>query len=1034
MHYIAPKVGLTLVLTLVLYCSLVGKAFAHHLCISDNASDLRTKSTLGPGREIKDEWVRSPLLGCQLTVEADLPAGTGRFADFERGQIVYSPAQRMVVAAYVDDAARLVAHWVVTTIFTYDFFLIRAQRVDGPDFGDPRKNTSQQTVSASHGTEGKFPYGAGAGTYSISVEGCDDDNLLGLIKTGSSSCKQSWSLPTVVDVAFVDVAHKADGVTELPSASSPAQTAATFDDRARIGYQNGCTLPLGGNPNEEFAFAALARLAMATRPGLGSCASNPADRIKAIQDVNAALSNAKVDANVGTDLSLLGADPGASVGGAVGCAVGASQGSVFGPFGAIVGCIGGALAGGAAGAAICGDTLGSGKGDYDMALRGLIPLMYEFGSILDDNVRLHVLNSLLNQTGGSDKVRTKYHICRATVDETENHVLATESSRYLTNQLRMAEMAKSHLPGTPEFEAARQTFDNTVNGLDGWMLNHLQKFLKGDFHEYNSRPYQRLSVMSIRNLADYASSAGVREEARMVLDYLAAKFAAGSVGLRRSAPFRRHNDHLGFTLLYSNYSDEETWRFMVMAGNTEAIRLLHHGHADWASAETMAYAGLGTYRVPDLILRTMIDKSSPYFQVIHHEGVELYSSDRSFLISAGGDYEPSRPVDEVLGLSKPDTDGTAQPTVLIPSFSGIDLNDMITINGAVGKKRTNTCVAPGFACGLNIVVPLHYQSNSSCFRVSGRWIFVDATPGCEGVPIRSRGFYVAVFRAACNNDCNGLGVTFGLFEVVDFDGESDFNTFVNTTIGNNGADPQFTSNGVNTYTTFDGRRISFTPNHAAGQWGITGGAGVNIPTDEEAWRLAKGDIIDADGSGCVVIKDAPSGRALVLDARTPPGSSVPVPKRTERTLIKDLTCDTPLSAAVIRRATAVPTAAVTPAKGAGYSALQGEWRIDEANLQDGMMVWSGDAVLSSGGTIVLDAHKNSIAGRSATQCERQTKLHAAFALGVAQQTVPFREMNCEGTTLSGEVRVASFSRDDRSFYGSFWQGGVKLGDFTASKQ
>jgi hypothetical protein len=135
-------------------------------------------------------------------------------------------------------------------------------------------------------------------------------------------------------------------------------------------------------------------------------------------------------------------------------------------------------------------------------------------------------------------------------------------------------------------------------------------------------------------------------------------------------------------------------------------------------------------------------------------------------------------------------------------------------------------------------------------------------------------------------------------------------------------------------------------------------------------------------------------------------------------------------------AAAVPTAtaAVATARGADYSALQGEWQIDEANLQAGRMVWSGDAVFSSGGTIVLDAHKDSIAGRSATQCERQTNLHAAFALGVAQQTVPFREMNCEGTTLSGEVRVGSFSRNDRSFSGSFWQGGVKLGDFTASKQ
>ncbi len=132
--------------------------------------------------------------------------------------------------------------------------------------------------------------------------------------------------------------------------------------------------------------------------------------------------------------------------------------------------------------------------------------------------------------------------------------------------------------------------------------------------------------------------------------------------------------------------------------------------------------------------------------------------------------------------------------------------------------------------------------------------------------------------------------------------------------------------------------------------------------------------------------------------------------------------------------TAVPSAVVTPAKGANAAALQGPWQIAEANLQDGTMVWSGGAVVASDGTIVLDAHKDSIAGRAASQCERQTDLHAAFAPGVSQQTVPFVETNCQGATSSGEVRVKRFSPDGRSFNGSFWQGGTKLGDFTASKQ
>lgn len=97
------------------------------------------------------------------------------------------------------------------------------------------------------------------------------------------------------------------------------------------------------------------------------------------------------------------------------------------------------------------------------------------------------------------------------------------------------------------------------------------------------------------------------------------------------------------------------------------------------------------------------------------------------------------------------------------------------------------------------------------------------------------------------------------------------------------------------------------------------------------------------------------------------------------------------------------------------------------------MVWSGEAAISSGAEIAFDEHKQSVGGRSATPCERQTNLHAVVELGVAPQTVPFREVNCEGATMSGDVRISGFAPDGRSFHGSFWQGGMKLGDFTATK-
>jgi hypothetical protein len=66
-------------------------------------------------------------------------------------------------------------------------------------------------------------------------------------------------------------------------------------------------------------------------------------------------------------------------------------------------------------------------------------------------------------------------------------------------------------------------------------------------------------------------------------------------------------------------------------------------------------------------------------------------------------------------------------------------------------------------------------------------------------------------------------------------------------------------------------------------------------------------------------------------------------------------------------------------------------------------------------------------------CERQTSLHAAFSVGVSPQTVPYREVNCDGVVSTGEVHVTRFSGDGASFSGSFSQNGANLGYFSARK-
>src|SRR5262249_32108909 len=117
-------------------------------------------------------------------------------------------------------------------------------------------------------------------------------------------------------------------------------------------------------------------------------------------------------------------------------------------------------------------------------------------------------------------------------------------------------------------------FDNTKNGLSDFILAKLQSFVKNDFQEFNSRPYQGFSVIALENLYDFADEGRVQRGAQIVLDYLSAKFATSSNGLRRLAPFRRRRVSLANRDFFRSVPgtdimrDKELDRFLVTTGYT----------------------------------------------------------------------------------------------------------------------------------------------------------------------------------------------------------------------------------------------------------------------------------------------------------------------------------------------------------------------------------------------------------------------------------------------------------------------------------
>src|SRR5262249_41132483 len=74
-------------------------------------------------------------------------------------------------------------------------------------------------------------------------------------------------------------------------------------------------------------------------------------------------------------------------------------------------------------------------GDYDMALIGLLRLLYAAGndrSVIDPATYSRVLHDLLTERGGASQVQTMTSggMCGFSIGETENHQYMTESSRY----------------------------------------------------------------------------------------------------------------------------------------------------------------------------------------------------------------------------------------------------------------------------------------------------------------------------------------------------------------------------------------------------------------------------------------------------------------------------------------------------------------------------------------------------------------------------------------------------------------------------
>jgi hypothetical protein len=474
------------------------------------------------------------------------------------------------------------------------------------------------------------------------------------------------------------------------------------------------------------------------------------------------------------------------------------------------------------------------------------------------------------------------------IPESENHRLNIESSRYLNNQMILAETQSSDL-----------TSDQA--GVKEFLMNKCKEILRRDFIEYNALPYQRYSLEALMNLADFSQDNDVKLAAAMALEYSFAKFALGSNQGRRLPPFRRLMDEVKCIMgpcardgnqthrpkeeleLFQG-SDYPTALGLLYTGQTQQLLF---GNVSTFSTGDMVFAASSRFRPDELILDLAIRKDIPYFQRIHHAGFEIYSSAQSFIITAGGietdfAYQAQAGPFQLGGRDK--DRGAAVPTTVMltrgqdavdrtssrmmaPIFLRVE--GQLKSYGDLETFEDNLCVWKGFACGANIRVPSQLEK---CLVPNPPWYFLDSTTCLEtnGYPP----FYIVLYRLCGSPPCQPDDSNAGFVEIVNAP-VIPFLVFIGLVQNNNGGlalSPPCLINGAcnGHYQTMGDSaphdiEFNFLGHQAdANRSGIESIDGQKEKNIGE-WQFAEGDVIQASGDGIVKISNNRLSRSIQLD-------------------------------------------------------------------------------------------------------------------------------------------------------------------------
>ncbi len=329
-------------------------------------------------------------------------------------------------------------------------------------------------------------------------------------------------------------------------------------------------------------------------------------------------------------------------------------------------------------------------GDYDFTEITWCSLLYLYGNepaLLYPKTRDHLVNVLIENSGAKPSLRMPG--TARLFRETENHILMGEVSRYLKNQWLF------------EHGDTSLAYNNARNGLEKWMLNHLDEKFRGGFYEFNSNPYSGYSFQALNTLFSFTHSDTVRHAVNKVLNELMFEFALSSNNLTRYPPYRRQPHRASYKGF--DWDPLSSIVRVLVARKTGGYFPIHekqHG----------LITKLLHYSLTDELLNLLEHKNTGYFAMLGHGrkgSPEIYTGGAGFVLSAGGVQRGA-----ISQLA-------ARPTLLI-------LNDHVSNTDSCfslcskGKMQhwNNTGVYDGFACANQ---PVHIPPQYKAVKDSGNW-------------------------------------------------------------------------------------------------------------------------------------------------------------------------------------------------------------------------------------------------------------------------------------------------------------------------